>query len=303
MRNKRTIKLIKLYQKHKRISGRCHFIPSCSNYAIGCYEKFNWFYASLLTGFRILRCTPFTKRKVDPVPLTKEEKKKLKTLNSLKEQFDSCFIDIVLMHTFKYPLMESIDYVILTLEYLFGYSINCQPSTNEIFEQIGKNYVRCNSHKPQNILINYNLLDNYLSILDILNTHSFINFQRPLFDLDNLSHSPKYKEAYPTNYIVIKTTDLTLDDWITQIKKFITDQTIIGIENISSDSLNYVKKALQAKVIDVKDFNHNLNDPIIIVTGNNLNKPEIAFHLNCLIKFYDKDEKFDINKYNIIIPK
>ena len=38
------ISLIKKYQKNKELigSGRCKHYPSCSNYAIGCYEKFNF---------------------------------------------------------------------------------------------------------------------------------------------------------------------------------------------------------------------------------------------------------------------
>ena len=76
-RNKLAIKLIKNYQKNKQIigTGRCKHYPSCSNYAIGCYEKFNFFKASFLVGWRILRCNPLTKKVYDPVPLTKEEKR------------------------------------------------------------------------------------------------------------------------------------------------------------------------------------------------------------------------------------
>ena len=79
-RNKLAIKLIKNYQENKEIigSGRCKHYPSCSNYAIGCYEKFNFFHASVLVGWRILRCNPFTKKVYDPVPLTKKEKEELK---------------------------------------------------------------------------------------------------------------------------------------------------------------------------------------------------------------------------------
>ena len=79
-RNKLAISLIKKYQKNKQVIGvgRCKHYPSCSHYAIEAYEKFNFFYASLLVFWRILRCNPFTKKVYDPVPLTKEKKRKLK---------------------------------------------------------------------------------------------------------------------------------------------------------------------------------------------------------------------------------
>ncbi len=302
MRNERTIKLIKLYQKHKRISGRCHFIPSCSNYAIGCYEKFNWFHATFLTGFRILRCTPFTKRRVDPVPLSKEEKRKLKVLNSLKESFDSCFIDTIINQTFKYPKMESIDYLILTLEYLFGYSKNSFCSFDKI-EFIGKNFVRCN-YPSQNIInINKELLDKYLIILNKLSENCFIKFSSCSFDIENISHSQIYNDNYNYNYSVVNIKDLPLSFFEKQIESYFSNNSIIGLENIDEKNLLYFKEKWDAIVIDVKDFKKHPSNKVTIITGDNLANPKIAYHLNCIVKFFDQDEIFEINKYNIIIPK
>ncbi|MGI6759362.1 MAG: membrane protein insertion efficiency factor YidD [Bacilli bacterium] len=77
MLNKLAIKIIRAYQKNKDIigSGRCKHYPSCSNYGLECYQKFNFFKATWLTFYRIIRCNPFTKKVYDPVPLTKEEKR------------------------------------------------------------------------------------------------------------------------------------------------------------------------------------------------------------------------------------
>lgn len=73
---KLAIKFIKYYQTNKSNQKKwCKFHPSCSNYALEAYEKFNFFYASLLTGYRILRCNPFSKGGYDPVPLSRKEKK------------------------------------------------------------------------------------------------------------------------------------------------------------------------------------------------------------------------------------
>ena len=73
--NRLAIKLIKFYQKNKSNYKRCRHIPTCSNYGLECYEKFNFIKASFLTGYRILRCNPLSKNIYDPVPLTKEQKK------------------------------------------------------------------------------------------------------------------------------------------------------------------------------------------------------------------------------------
>jgi putative membrane protein insertion efficiency factor len=302
MRNKRTIKLIKLYQKNKRISGRCHFIPSCSNYAIGCYEKFNWFYASILTGLRILKCTPFTKRKVDPVPLTKKEKNDLKTLNLLKEKYDDCFIDIVINQTFKYPLMESSDYVILTLEYLFGYSNNTY-SSNYNIEFIGKNFVRCNYPSIKITNIDNELLNSYLSILNQLSQNNFINYSDYSLDIKNITHSKTYTDNYDDTYNVVNIKELPITFFEKQIESYFSNHSIIGLENVDEKNLLYFKEKWNALVIDVKDFKKHPTSKMTIVTGDNLTNPKIAYHFNCIVKFYDQDEVFDINKYNIIIPK
>lgn len=74
------IKLIRWYQK--KISSnkepRCRHTPTCSNYALTAYERFNFFKASFLTTKRILTCNPLFKGKYDPVPEKKIKKKKLK---------------------------------------------------------------------------------------------------------------------------------------------------------------------------------------------------------------------------------
>lgn len=64
------IYLIKLYQKYlsplKRT--RCPYCPTCSNYGLQAIQKHGAVKGSLLTGWRILRCNPFSKGGYDPVP-------------------------------------------------------------------------------------------------------------------------------------------------------------------------------------------------------------------------------------------
>lgn len=77
--NKLCIKLIESYQKHtKNLNHRCRFYPSCSNYGLECYKRFNFFKASFLTLYRIIRCNPWNKCGYDPVP---EKKAKLIKVN------------------------------------------------------------------------------------------------------------------------------------------------------------------------------------------------------------------------------
>jgi len=46
----------------------CIFEPSCSQYGLDCFKKFNFFKALFLTSYRIIRCNPFNKGGYDPVP-------------------------------------------------------------------------------------------------------------------------------------------------------------------------------------------------------------------------------------------
>ena len=87
MKNKGALKLIEIYQRgvSPYSPPKCRFYPTCSQYAKECYEKFNFFYASLLTTKRLLKCNRLFKGGYDPVPLTKEEKQKLKEMDNEKE--------------------------------------------------------------------------------------------------------------------------------------------------------------------------------------------------------------------------
>lgn len=76
MKNNLAIKLIKKYQSgySSYTPPKCRYFPSCSNYALGCYTKYNFFKASFLTIWRLIRCNPLSKGGYDPVPKTRLEK-------------------------------------------------------------------------------------------------------------------------------------------------------------------------------------------------------------------------------------
>lgn len=49
--------------------GCCRFTPTCSNYAIGAYQRFGFLKGTALTVWRLLRCHPFYRGCLyDPVP-------------------------------------------------------------------------------------------------------------------------------------------------------------------------------------------------------------------------------------------
>lgn len=70
------LKMISLYKRRTaNTNPTCRYHPSCSTYAQTAYQKHNFFYASLLSIWRIMRCNPFSRGGFDPVPKTRKEKK------------------------------------------------------------------------------------------------------------------------------------------------------------------------------------------------------------------------------------
>lgn len=73
--NKIAVRLIDAYKmKTAGTTPTCRYSPTCSTYAKEAFEKHNFFYAALLSVWRILRCNPLTRGGYDPVPKTRKEK-------------------------------------------------------------------------------------------------------------------------------------------------------------------------------------------------------------------------------------
>jgi hypothetical protein len=61
---------IKFYRKYlsPMKTTRCPYYPTCSAYGLEAVQKYGAFKGSILAGWRILRCNPFSKGGYDPVP-------------------------------------------------------------------------------------------------------------------------------------------------------------------------------------------------------------------------------------------
>jgi hypothetical protein len=61
---------IRFYQSYLRphLFGNCKFTPTCSEYGIGCFERYGFIRGGWLTLRRLVRCHPFAKGGHDPLP-------------------------------------------------------------------------------------------------------------------------------------------------------------------------------------------------------------------------------------------
>ncbi|MDP8238495.1 MAG: membrane protein insertion efficiency factor YidD [Candidatus Hatepunaea meridiana] len=64
------IKLINGYQRFisPLLGARCRFYPTCSHYSVESLQRHGLMHGTLLSIWRILRCGPWTKGGIDPVP-------------------------------------------------------------------------------------------------------------------------------------------------------------------------------------------------------------------------------------------
>jgi putative membrane protein insertion efficiency factor len=63
------IRIVKFYQKYisPSLGNNCKYLPTCSDYMIGCLEKYGVIRGLPRGIWRILRCNPFSKGGYDPV--------------------------------------------------------------------------------------------------------------------------------------------------------------------------------------------------------------------------------------------
>ncbi len=72
--NSLVINIVNKYQEYSsHTQKRCRYHPTCSEYTKIAFQNKNFFYASILSIWRILRCNPFSKGGYDPVPGTHKD--------------------------------------------------------------------------------------------------------------------------------------------------------------------------------------------------------------------------------------
>jgi uncharacterized protein len=61
---------IRVYQiaLSSHVPSQCKFTPTCSHYGLGCVRRYGTLRGGILTTWRLLRCSPFTRGGHDPIP-------------------------------------------------------------------------------------------------------------------------------------------------------------------------------------------------------------------------------------------
>ena len=285
MKNRLAVKLIKSYQKNKQIIGvgHCKFYPTCSEYALLTYQKFNFFYASLLVGIRILRCNPLARRRPYPVKLTKKEKTDILFINNLKKDFDNDFIEYVLGIDKQENLTENEFY-----NYIYDYyympenpTSNVQTNEDLVF---GTRYIISSTKRNTDFVVNNNkTFEEYLSYVDLLYNQGLLKLK------------PNKNKPNQNNLHLIPVDALSFKDFLNDQK----DKNIIVVNNydedISMDEYEIIKLA------NNKDFKKVIKDkPKVIVLTHDFDifkyLPEIDYSINFFNDSSNINYFYNLNK-------
>lgn len=276
MKNKAMVNLIESYQKNKSVIGvgHCKFYPTCSCYAKETYKKFNFFYASLLTIYRLLRCNPFNTRKYDPVKLTKKEKQEKKYLENISKYLNNDFVEYIL----------GVDNHITTNDELYSY----------IYD-----YVTLESHS-HNDYVPYNsryilTKDKLVESNKIFDLDKYLKISDELYNEGILKHKVENKVLNESNLYITPLDMITIKDYLNMNpnKKYIL------INNI--DEFNYldypIVKLNKIKTKELEKIIEKYDKAIILTNTNNI-LPIISL-IDLSINIYNDVENinyfFDIN--------
>ena len=280
-RNPLVIKLIKAYQKNKTTSGHCKFYPTCSNYAIGCYKKFNFFYASLLVGIRILRCNYFARRRYYPVPLSREEKHLQQEINQIKKELGNDFVDYLLS-------VASITKTKAELyRYIYDYvNLPMHPSTTQKDDVI---------YASRYLVSNTPIINKEKETLDI---GKYLEVAEELYQLGAIKIMPEVADIQPqTGKYLIPLDDLSIEDLLEQSQ--VTDGIIII--NGDCGDISYRDFKIEAFDGSKKSFNKRYRgrDKLILKTHNLKIFPyleDITYAINLYHSYDEVDYFYSVNK-------
>ena len=285
MKNQTAVKLIKSYQKNKQIIGvgHCKFYPTCSQYALETYEKFNFFYATLLVGIRILRCNPLARRRPYPVKLTKKEKSDILFINSLKQEFDNDFIEYVLNINKLDNLTDQEFYNYIYDYYFMPKSPTSNVNTDEDLV-FGTRYI-----------ISKNKVSSYNEPINKLTFNDYLNYVNKLYHHDLLKYKPVEGTKNQNNLHLIPIDSLSIID----ILKDQLDKNIIVINNYDQDI--FIDNYEIIKLENNKDFNKIIKDKqklIILTKDFDIFKylPNIDYSINFFSSSNEINYFYNLNK-------
>ena len=281
-KNELVVKLIRAYQKNKGIIGigHCKFYPTCSNYALETYKKFNFLYASILVGIRLLRCNAFAKRRYYPVKLTKEEKQIKNYLNSLKDYLNDDFIDYI--QSFNDIDITPEDLYLAIYDYYYlpnKVHFNINYPTNMVYANrfIVTNKEFNTTNKPTNI----HPFEEYIKITN------------ELFDLGLIKIKPKETTINTSYDYLVPIDSITINEYLEKLE--ITNGIIL-INNFKEDIKYLDFKVVNFTTNKLKDFKKLIeNETKLIIKTNNINILEYLEYLTYSINIYE-DIK-DINYF------
>jgi len=295
-KNKLIVNLINKYQKNKQIIGvgHCKFYPTCSCYAKETYKKFNFFYATLLSGYRILRCNPLNARKYDPVKLTKEEKLRIEYLNSIKTYLQDDFVDYLLNVDIK-AISDSDFYAyIYDYYYLDSSHIYVKDDINDlIFNSryiLTKKVLKVNKEK-----IEQKEFSEYLKIAHELFTQGFIR------------HNVKESTLVKNSYNLVPINNLCLFEYVDELLNNERNKVVL-INNLTSNEIDLsslidyaiIRINKKTKIKEIEDILDKDKKTIILSSSKSCIE---YFHLSTIsINYYSS--VLDINYlYDLNIKK
>lgn len=294
--NKIPLWLIDKYQKNKTSHGHCHFYPSCSNYAKEAYQKFNFFYASFLTFFRIIRCTPFTKRKYDPVPLTKKEKRNQVILNELKENYDSSLVRMIYQMSFKTNISKE-DFVKPLCDYIYGPSVKCSLEKQDklkieyYYDGLIKTNQNINLHQTY---IPKNNIEDIINIFETLCDNGIINLDFTITKEDLMNN-------YSNDYYLYPSSSIKDELHFEYLKPLINKANFIGIDSKSyTPIVELILDYLNIELINLNElFNDDNNKELSTKLLEQLSKRKV-FVYNQHIYDFSGRKKYLIIKDNLV---
>ena len=277
-KNELVLKLIKKYQQNKAIigSGHCKFYPTCSVYAYETFKKFNFFYASLLTIIRLIRCNPLAKRRYYPVKLTKKEKLEQKYLKTCDQYLNEPLTSFLMS-------LDQRDEVDNLFPYLYDYYYKPHFASSETAKIKMSNQM----------IISDEIISDVTKNIHTYYFQDLLKIAQELKAYGYLTKKLEESEIKPSTKYLYFVDDLKIEDLLKLNGIF---EGVVLVNNYAGE-INY----LDFKVMEIKDDDFNEESIIhqnVIIKTNKVNIVKFLPHINFAINFYHTLDEIDY-LYNI----